>query len=141
MLTVQHVAFQGGASTEPAGAAEQARVAAIVAEAEGESYWVLASRDGNRKAHYTGGWVVVRLGGRSWQRGRRLHGQRRAVGVGGEFRYGHPWNLPAGRQHAPPPCRPSVNECHRLARGCCCVNRLGRRAQASNCGAPNPAWQ
>lgn len=58
VLSVQHVAFKGGSSAELASAEEQWRVAAIVAEADHEGYWELASRDGNRKAHYTG-WLLA----------------------------------------------------------------------------------
>ena len=46
--------LQGGVSGEEASREEQARVAGIVAEADHPQYWVLASRDGNRVAHYTG---------------------------------------------------------------------------------------
>ncbi len=52
---MQHVAFQSGLDPALASSEEQQRVRAIVAEADQEGYWFLASRDGNRKAHYTGG--------------------------------------------------------------------------------------
>lgn len=51
---VQQVAFKSGFSLENESQEEADRVAQIVGEADDENYWVLASKDGNRKSHYTG---------------------------------------------------------------------------------------
>lgn len=54
LICVHNTPFNGGHDGEDAAPDEQERVQRIVAESDHPDYYALASKEGNREAHYTG---------------------------------------------------------------------------------------